>query len=116
MTLLGDLEEIHRQVVPNPRGVSRERRRAFWRLVGNIKRMSTPSEAVVQRAAAIRDLLYEARLGRPRSLRWLVFWFAFGTLGVILYLWWVRFGGAPTGICSMTSYLCWDFGGAWWLP
>ncbi|MFX1475732.1 MAG: hypothetical protein ACFFCO_09705 [Promethearchaeota archaeon] len=67
-------------------------RRRFWRIVGKIKRMPSPSQAVVKKAAEIRDILYEQRLGKPKPLGWLAVWFLGGVFCVSVHLWAVTLG------------------------
>ncbi|MDO8124867.1 MAG: hypothetical protein Q6364_10875 [Candidatus Hermodarchaeota archaeon] len=97
MGLLEDLNQIHTEIVSSPQQVDADTRRHFWRIVGQIKRQPAPDDACITKAAEIRDLLYEERLGKPRSLKWLFFWFLCGTLGLFYYVWLALFNLQPTG-------------------
>lgn len=97
MTLLDELESIYEKVVANPKNVDAKTKRRFWRLVGKIKRMSEPDELTILKAAEIRDLLYEHRLGKPKSLKLLVIWFILGAFCVYGYIWAIEFGPQYTG-------------------
>ena len=97
MALLRELEAIYEKVAADPENVDEGTRRRFWRIVGRIKRTSTPDERVVRKAAEIRDILYEHKLGKPRRLGWLTLWFISGVLCVYLHIWAVTVGPAYTG-------------------
>ncbi len=97
MELLEELNQIHNEIQSNPKLVDKAIRQRFWRLVGHIKRQPAPDKASIRKVTEIRDLLYEARLGKPRSLKWLTFWFLAGTLGLLYYLWIVLFDLQHTG-------------------
>ena len=97
MALLDDLNQIYEQIAPDPKQVDEATRRRFWRIVGKIKRHPAPDDALIMKATEIRNLLYDHRLGKPKSLKWLFFWFLFGTLGIVYYLWLVLYGPTLTG-------------------
>ncbi|MFX1562642.1 MAG: hypothetical protein ACFFDP_04985, partial [Promethearchaeota archaeon] len=97
MGLLEDLTAIHEEIKVNPEEVDEKIRRRFWRIVGKIKRQHSLDDLVIQNAAEIRDLLYEHKLGKPRSLKWLILWFTFGILGITYYIWLVLPGLQYTG-------------------
>ncbi len=97
MNLLEELDQLYDEIKPNPKAVDEGTRQRFWRLVSQIKRQPEPDRASIMKATDIRNLLYEARLGKPHSLKWLTFWFLAGTLGVIYYLWLVLFDLQLTG-------------------
>lgn len=97
MGLLEDLTAIHEEIKVNPKEAKEKTRRHFWRIVGKIKRQNSPDDMVIQKAAEIRDLLYAHKLGKPRSLKWLILWFTLGTFGIIYYIWQVLSGLHYTG-------------------
>jgi hypothetical protein len=51
--LLLELQEIHQKVIKD-----REAKKRFWRIVGSIKRESSPNPELVEIAGEIRDTLY----------------------------------------------------------
>jgi hypothetical protein len=97
MVLLDELNQIHEEIIKAQKPVDPVIRRRFWRIVGKIKRQVAPDESDIVKAAEIRDVLYEERLGKARSLKWLVFWLLFGTVGLVYYIWLVLIGPAYTG-------------------
>lgn len=92
-----ELAELYEQVAANPESVAPKTRLRFWRIVGKIKRMPSPSKALIQKAAEIRDILYEQRLGKPKPIKWLAIWFLLGVLCVGTHLWAVTLGPPYTG-------------------
>lgn len=98
MQLLEELEEIHELVAASPKDADEQTRRRFWRIVGKIKRMPTPDDSLVIKAAGIRDLLYESRLGTPKPMKLLVVFLLIGALSVYGYIWAITLGPQYTGI------------------
>ncbi len=98
MTLLKELKTIQKRVSASPKEVDEETRRRFWRIVGRIKRMPAPDDSLVFKAAEIRDVLYEQRLGTPKSLKLLVFFLIFGLLCVYGYIWAITLGPQYSGV------------------
>lgn len=95
--LLEKLVVLYEQIAANPEDVDASTRRKFWKIVGRIKRMPSPNEEVIQKAAEIRDILYEQRLGKSKPLSWLVIWFILGVLCAGAHLWTVTLGPPYTG-------------------
>lgn len=93
MDILDALQEIYTEVVADPKNVDKQVKRRFWQLVGRIKRMSQVDDAVIVKAAEIRDLLYEHRLGKPRSLNWLILWLLIAVVTLGYYIWDIVYGG-----------------------
>jgi hypothetical protein len=89
--------ELHGRIAKDPENVDAATRGEFWKIVGKIKRQPSPSEEVIQKAAEIRDILYEQRLGKARPLSWLAIWFLLGVLCVGTHLWAVTLGPPYTG-------------------
>ncbi len=105
MRLLDELKVIYEQVAANPGEADEKTRRRFWRIVGKIKRMPAPDDEAIVRAAEIRDLLYEVRLGAPKSLKLLVIFFLLGSLSVYGYVWVITLGPQTPAFSLMTSCL-----------
>ncbi len=59
--------------------------------------MHSPSKAAIQKAAEIRDILYEQRLGKPKPVSWLALWFLLGVICVGAHLWAVTLGPPYVG-------------------
>jgi hypothetical protein len=97
MQLLEELDAIHRIVESSPKDPDEQTRRRFWRIVGKIKRMPTPDDPLIAKAAEIRDLLYEARLGTPKTLKLLVVFLLLGALSTYGYIWAITLGPQYTG-------------------
>jgi hypothetical protein len=93
MDLLGELQEIHDKVAADPKNVDKQLKKRYWKLVGRIKRMTKVDKPVIVKAAEIRDLLYEHRLGKPRSLKWLVLWLLMAVVSLGYYVWDLIYGG-----------------------
>ncbi len=95
--MLKELTELYEQVKAHPEGVDSKTRRKFWGIVGKIKRMPSPSEEAIRKAAEIRDIFYERRLGSPKPISWLTIWFLLGVLCVGAHLWAVTLGPPYNG-------------------
>ena len=59
-----ELERIREEVRRDPKNVSEETRRYFWKLVRQIKKEPTPDDEEIAVAAEVRDLLFEANRGK----------------------------------------------------
>jgi hypothetical protein len=82
------LEEIHSIVVQNPKEVPSETRKLFWKLVRQIKRNPEPDEQEVNKAAEIRDILFEANRGKTYPLGPALFLeIVLGLLAITGYIW-----------------------------
>jgi hypothetical protein len=66
---LEQLERICSEISANPKATPLEVKRAFWRIVREIKRESTPDPEEIMKAAQIRDILFEVRRGKTYALR-----------------------------------------------
>jgi hypothetical protein len=66
--LLDELEKIHGIVIQNPKDVPSETRKRFWNIVRQIKRNPKPVDYEVIKASEIRNILFEANLGRTYPL------------------------------------------------
>lgn len=64
-----DLERIHSNIKSDGENVSTETKKEFWRLVREIKRESHPNPQEIEKAAEIRDELFEIRRGKTYSLK-----------------------------------------------
>jgi hypothetical protein len=97
MGLLEELEWMRRNIEQNYAHLDAAIRPKFWRLVGQIKRLQSPSPAIIEEATKARNLLYRLRLGPIISLRWLVLWLIGGISFITYYLWALLYTGRPTG-------------------
>ncbi|MFX1262477.1 MAG: hypothetical protein ACFFAZ_10340 [Promethearchaeota archaeon] len=59
-----ELERIREEVRGDPKNVSEDTRKYFWKLVRQIKREPTPDEEEIAVATEVRDLLFEASRGK----------------------------------------------------
>ncbi len=98
MKLIEDLEDIYEKVISDPQNVEERTKRRFWRIVGMIKRMPESNDSLILKAAEIRDILYENRLGKPKSLKWPFIWVILGVFSVYGFLWLILYGPQYTGI------------------
>jgi hypothetical protein len=97
MGLLEELEWMRRNIEQNYGHLDAVIRPKFWRLVSQIKRMPSPSPAIIEEASKARNLLYRLKLGRTISLRWLVLWLIGGISFTLYYLRALLYTGRPTG-------------------
>jgi hypothetical protein len=65
---LVELEEIYSTVSQNPKEVSGETRKRFWKIVRQIKRNPRPDEQEVIKASEIRNILFEVDRGKTYPL------------------------------------------------
>jgi hypothetical protein len=97
MGLLEELKWMRRNIEKNYANLDPAIRPKFWRLVGQIKRLPSPSHELILEASLARNLLYEQRLGRAIPLYWLVLWFFAGISFILYYLWLLLYQGRPSG-------------------
>lgn len=104
--MIDELNKIHTQVVNDPKNVPQEVKKRFWKLVGQIKRISNPDEEIVTKASEIRDLLFRQRLGKTIPLKIaLPIWFVLGAAFFLHYFWNVEqddWGGLTDWNCVLT--------------
>lgn len=77
--MIDELNRIHKQVTKNPDNVPSNVKKRFWKLVGQIKRISNPDKKITVKVSEIRDLLYSHKYGGSIPL-WLALpiWFTLG--------------------------------------
>lgn len=101
--------EIRELVSTDPKHVDLETRRAFWRIVRQIKKSSHPQPGDIALASEIRNLLFKARRGRTYPL-----WPCIGVfflIGLIPVTWYLQLLSVPLDPFSMLSWTDSD----WWL-
>ena len=100
------LTRIHERVAADPRNVPTDVKKEFWRLVGQIKRIPNPEEDVIAKASEVRNLLYQARLGRAFPTKLVVpVWCLLGLVGPGLDYFWALAQPATIGIL-LARFIC----------
>jgi hypothetical protein len=100
------IEEI---VAKNPKTVSKETRKEFWKLVRQIKRYPNPDQEEVAIAARIRNLLFREKRGREYPLGPCV-----GILflpGLLMIYWYLRLLSVPLDFANLLVWSSSD----WWV-
>jgi len=105
---LQELEKIREEVKEDPKNVSLDRRKYFWKLVRQIKREPHPDDNEIERASEIRNILFEADRGKTyRTGPTLVLITLIGVGPVLAYFWLL---GTPL---DWSSILMWNLGDLW---
>ena len=82
-----ELQNINEIVVNDPRQLTSDARKRFWRIVGAIKREISPNPQLVEIATKIRDILYLQKLGPTKPMNIVILiWTACG-VGFITSSW-----------------------------
>jgi len=68
---LSELTTIHQQTRTSISEISKDTRKRFWWIVGQIKRQSNNDPEIIELATAIRDVFYKDKLGEIKPL-WVV--------------------------------------------
>ncbi|MFX0054983.1 MAG: hypothetical protein ACFFAD_08660 [Candidatus Hermodarchaeota archaeon] len=85
---LSELERVREEVRQDPKNVSSDTRKYFWKLVRQIKREPSPNEDEIIVAAEVRDILFEATRGRTYPLgSTLAIMIVIGLVPLLAYLW-----------------------------
>ncbi|MHA2226691.1 MAG: hypothetical protein ACXAC8_15880 [Candidatus Hodarchaeales archaeon] len=66
---MSELEEMRKTIRIDQSQLNPEARKRFWRIVGEIKRQTSPDSQVVEIASEVRDTLYKQRLGSTKPIR-----------------------------------------------
>jgi hypothetical protein len=78
------LKKIKEEVEKDPKHVSKEEKKQFWKIIGEIKRDPSPDDEIVNLSTEIRDKLYLSRLGDVKPINLSLFLFTVSGLGFIL--------------------------------
>ncbi|MFW9845648.1 MAG: hypothetical protein ACFFD6_02785 [Candidatus Thorarchaeota archaeon] len=85
---LQELERIRDEVRNDPKNVSPETRKYFWKLVRQIKRETQPDNNEISVASEVRDILFDVNRGRTYPLGpSLAIMILLGLLPLVFYLW-----------------------------
>ncbi|MHA1925768.1 MAG: hypothetical protein ACXABV_01505 [Candidatus Thorarchaeota archaeon] len=85
---LNELERLREEVRKDPKNVSGDTRKYFWKLVRQIKREPSPNEEEIVVAADVRDLLFESSRGKTyRMGPALGIMILLGLVVFLVYLW-----------------------------
>jgi hypothetical protein len=103
------LMEIRKLVSKDPKHVDSETRRAFWRIVRQIKESAYPKPQDIALASEIRNLLFRGRRGRTYPLWPCVG--AFFLIGLIPVTWYLQLLSTPLDTSNILSWTDSD----WWL-
>ena len=106
---LNELERVREEVKQDPRSVSDDTRKYFWKLVRQIKREPSPKEEEIVVAAEVRDILFEARRGRTYRLGpALAIMIIIGLAPLLAYLWLLQTPLSWNNIFSWTLADVWQ--------
>jgi hypothetical protein len=81
---LKNLKIIIGEVKKSSRFSSKEQKRQFWKIVGEIKRDPFPDDELVDLSAEIRDIVYLSRLGAVKPIGMSLFFFTICGFGFII--------------------------------